>query len=110
MNQLILVQGGEFIACEEVVYTPADAQDAGANSPTSPIVLPTLAATALLPVNTMRAIAVRLENELVPLPALRSQDRKVITRRIRLEGPVATRIARALGLEANPQSAAKALP
>ncbi len=99
MSQLILVQGGEFIACEDIIYTPAPTEVASS-----------LLATALLPINTMRPVAVRLDNELIPLPALRSQDRKVISRRVRVDGPLATRIARALNLVTPTAPVVPALP
>jgi hypothetical protein len=84
LEQLTLIQGGEFIVCEDVSYT-AKSQ-------------PALSATAALPINTMRGVAVRLDNEIVPLPFVRSQDRRAVSRQIRIEGPLATRIAAALGL------------
>jgi hypothetical protein len=83
-EQLTLIQEGEFIVCDSISY---------AARPT-----PSLSATAALPINTMRALAVRLDNEIVPLPFVRSQDRRAVSRQIRIEGPLATRIAAALAL------------
>lgn len=86
LEQLTLIQGGEFIVCEDISYS-AKTQ-------------PSLSATAALPINTMRGVAVRLDNEIVPLPFVRSQDRRAVSRQIRIEGPLAARIAAALGLSA----------
>jgi hypothetical protein len=92
-NQLTLIQNGEFIVCDDVAYTPSR------NEPTirsgSDAVL---TARAALPVNTMKAVFVRLESEIVPVPFLRSQERKVVSEKIRIEGALATRIAASLGL------------
>jgi hypothetical protein len=87
-EQLTLIQEGEFIVCDSISY---------AARPT-----PALSATAALPINTMRALAVRLDNEIVPLPFVRSQDRRAVSRQIRIEGPLATRIATALALTDSP--------
>lgn len=97
MSQLTLIQAGEFIVCEETTYFPPSG-----SAPAS------LHATAALPINTMQAIAVRLDNEIVPLPFLRSRERRVVTQRIRVDGPIATRIARSLDLPAAPSAPAAA--
>ncbi len=85
LDQLTLIQGGEFIVCEDVVYQAAS-----------------LTATAFIPINTMKAVSVRLADEIIPLPFIRSQERRVVSPRIRIDGPIATRIAAALGLAAKP--------
>lgn len=90
-NQLTLIQGGEFIVCEEVAYA--------AGHPGI------LTATAAFPINTMKSAAVRLDDEIIPLPFIRSQERRVVSERIRIEGPVAARIAAWLELD-KPQTAA----
>jgi len=90
IDQLTLIQGGEFIVCANVVFSPSPAA---------------ITATASLPINTMKSSAVRLGNEIIPLPFLRSQERKVVSERIRIEGPIAARIAKELGLD-KPRSAA----
>lgn len=87
-NQLTLIQGGEFIVCEEIVYT--------SGAPAA------LTATASQPVNTMKSASVRLGDEIIPLPFIRSQERKVVSERIRVDGPIATRIAAWLDLEKVP--------
>lgn len=79
--QLTLIQNGEFIVCDDVVCKAGS-----------------VTATAALPVNTMKSVAIRLDNEIVPLPFIRSQDRRAVSERIRIEGPVAARIARELGI------------
>ena len=84
-NQLTLIQDGEFIVCDDVAYNPAP-----------PAVL---TASAALPVNTMKSVAVRLDDELVPLPFIRTQGRKVVSEKIRIEGPLATRIAKWLEMD-----------
>ncbi len=84
-EQLTLIQGGEFIVCDDIVYHPTPAPA-------------TLTATTALPINTMRGIAVRLGDEIVPLPFVRSQERKAVSAKIRIDGPIATRIAQSLGL------------
>jgi hypothetical protein len=83
-RQLTLIQGGEFIVCEDIAYV---------GSP------PSLSASTALPINTMRGVAVRLGDEIVPLPFIRSQDRRAVSDRIRIEGNIATRIARDIGLD-----------
>jgi hypothetical protein len=93
--QLTLIQGGEFIVCSDVVYSPA---------PPS-----TLTATAALPINTMKSAAVRLGDEIIPLPFIRSQERKVVSNKIRIDGPIVTRIAAAMALE-NAQRSASSSP
>jgi hypothetical protein len=85
-QQLTLIQGGEFIVCDEIAYSARS----------TPV---TLTATAALPINTMRAVSVRIDDEMVPLPFIRSQERRAISTRIRIDGPLATRIAAALGLK-----------
>jgi hypothetical protein len=85
-NQLTLIHEGEFIICEEVVFTPPS----------------TITATASLPINTMKSTSVRLDNEIVPLPFIRSQERKVVSQKIRIEGPIATKLAAAFDLAKPP--------
>jgi hypothetical protein len=82
-DQLTLIQGGEFIVCEDIAYTSAS---------------PSLTATAALPINTMKTAAVRLDGEIIPLPFIRSQDRKAVSHKIRIDGAIASRIAQSLGL------------
>jgi hypothetical protein len=82
-EQLTLIQGGEFIVCDEITYTPATA---------------TLLATAALPINIMKSASVRLGDEIIHLPFIRSQERKVVSHKIRIDGPIATRIAKSLDL------------
>lgn len=79
--QLTLIQSGEFIVCENVSFESG-----------------VITATTSLPVNTMKAVSVRLDNDIVPLPFIRSQDRRAVSQRIRIDGPVAARIARSLGI------------
>lgn len=86
-EQLTLIQGGEFIVCDDINYTPA--------VPPAPA---SLVATTALPINTMRAISVRIDDEIVPLPFVRSLDRKAVTNRISIDGPLAARIAKAIGI------------
>ena len=76
-HQLTLIQGGEFIVCDEIAYTAPG----------------TLTATAALPINTMKSAAVRIDDEIVPLPFIRSQERRVVSEKIRIDGPIATRLA-----------------
>jgi hypothetical protein len=83
-NQLTLVHEGEFVICSEIVYTPAMAS---------------LTAVASMPINTMKATSVRLGNDIIPLPFLRSQERKAVSEKIRIDGPIAARIARELQLD-----------
>jgi hypothetical protein len=83
-DQLTLIQGGEFIVCEDLAYLPA--------TPAC------LTATAALPINTMKAASVRLGDEIIPLPFIRSQERKVVSNKIRIDGSLATRIAKSLGV------------
>lgn len=87
MSQLTLIQGGEFIVCEDVAYVPP-----AAGAP------PSLHATSALPINTMHTVSVRLDNDILPLPFVRSRERRAVTRKIRVDGPDATRIAAWLGL------------
>lgn len=87
-TQLTLIQGGEFIVCTDVTYKPGTPG--------------TLTATTSLPVNTMKAVSVRIDNEIVPLPFIRSQDRRAVSERIRIDGPVAGRLAQSLGLSIQP--------
>jgi len=87
-NQLTLIQGGEFIVCDAIVYTSAP--------------FATLTATAALPINTMKSASVRLDGEIIPLPFIRSQERRVVSEKIRIDGPIATRIAAWLELENRP--------
>jgi hypothetical protein len=84
-KQLTLIQGGEFIVCDEIAYKSAPV---GA-----------ITATAALPINTMKSVAVRIDDEIVPLPFIRSQERKVVSEKIRIEGPIAAKIARWLELD-----------
>ncbi|MGH8047450.1 MAG: hypothetical protein ACREKL_09410 [Chthoniobacterales bacterium] len=91
-SQLTLIHEGEFIVCEDVVFTPPA----------------TITATASLPINTMKSTSVRLGNEIVPLPFIRSQERKVVSQKIRIEGPVAAKIAAALELAKPPAAPAPA--
>jgi hypothetical protein len=79
--QLTLVQSGEFIVCDNVSFESG-----------------TITATTSLPVNTMKAVSVRIDNDIVPLPFIRSQDRRAVSARIRIDGPIAARIAKAMGL------------
>jgi hypothetical protein len=95
--QLTLIQDGEFIVCEEVAYTPPPAriatEPAAANHGAS------LTATAVtLPINTMKATSVRIGDEIIPLPFIRSQARKAVSHKIIIDGPISTRIAKSLGL------------
>lgn len=90
-SQLTLIHGGEFVVCNDVTFT------------TPP---PAITATASVPVNTMKSTSVRLGNDIFPLPFLRSQERKVVSEKIRIEGPIAERIARELELD-RPASAVK---
>jgi len=78
-NQLTLIQGGEFIVCEQIAYTPGPSA--------------AITATASLPINTMKSASMRLDGEIIPLPFIRSQERRVVSEKIRIEGSIATRIA-----------------
>jgi hypothetical protein len=95
-EQLTLIQGGEFIVCDEINYTPA--------VPPAPA---SLVASTALPINTMRAISVRIDDEIVPLPFVRSLDRKAVTTRICIDGPLAARIARSIGVSSPSKSPGK---
>jgi hypothetical protein len=86
-EQLTLIQGGEFIVCEDVVFRAA------AENPAL------LTATTSLPINTMKPVAVRLEGEIIPLPMIRSQERRIVSNKIRIDGPLAGRIAASIGLK-----------
>ena len=105
-DQMTLIQGGEFIVCEEIAYTPATPGTRIRLSKTprgatleEPVDDPaSLTATAALPINTMKAASVRIGDEIVPLPFMRSQERKVVSTKIRIDGPLATRIAKSLGI------------
>jgi hypothetical protein len=88
-GQLTLIHEGEFIVCDNIVFT---------RSPAS------ITAIASLPINTMKSTSVRIGNEIVPLPFIRSQERKVVSRKIRIEGPIAAKIAGEFKLDA-PQPA-----
>ena len=89
-EQLTLIQDGEFIVCEDVVFR------APAETPAC------LTATTSLPINTMKAVSVRLGAEIVPLPGIRSQERRVVSEKIRIDGAIATRIASTIGLFTTP--------
>lgn len=89
-EQLTLIQAGEFIVCDDVAFRPADGAPAS------------LTATTSLPVNTMKAVSVRIDGAIVPLPGIRSQERRVVSEKIRIDGPIAARIAAAIGLTAPP--------
>jgi hypothetical protein len=90
-SQLTLIHEGEFIVCGDIVFTPPA----------------TITATATLPINTMKSTSVRIGNDIVPLPFIRSQERRVVSEKIRIEGPVATKIAKELALD-QPKPAAPA--
>lgn len=104
--QLTLIQAGEFIPCEDVAYFPA--KETAPPSPEPPrrgavklepdILPPYITATTALPINTTRPVSVRLDNEIIPVPFIRAAERKAVSCRIRIDGPVAVRIARAMGL------------
>lgn len=96
-EQLTLIQGGEFIVCDDINYTPA--------VPPAPA---SLVATTALPINTMRAISVRIDDEITPLPFVRSLDRKAVTTRICIDGPVAARIAKSIGITSSSKAPVKA--
>ena len=85
-----MIQGGEFIVCEDVVFRAA------AEAPAC------LTATTSLPINTMKAVSVRLGDEIVPLPGIRSQERRGVSEKIRIDGAIASRIAAAIGLTTTP--------
>jgi hypothetical protein len=97
-EQLTLIQGGEFIVCDDIHYTPA--------VPPAPA---SLVATTALPINTMRAISVRIDDEITPLPFVRSLDRKAVTNRICIDGPVAARIAKSIGYASPSKAPTKAV-
>jgi hypothetical protein len=78
-GQLTLIHEGEFIVCDDIVFTPSPAS---------------ITATASLPINTMKSTSVRIGNEIVPLPFIRSQERRVVSQKIRIEGPIAAKIAK----------------
>jgi len=82
-EQLTLIQGGEFIVCDNITFTPEP---------------PALFATTAQPINTMKPVSLRLENEIIPLHTLVSQVRKVQTTKVRIDGEMALRTAKALGL------------
>ncbi len=95
-NQLTLIQGGEFIVCDDIVYS--------AGKPG------VLTATAAQPINTMKSAAVRIDDEIVPLPFIRSQERRVVSERIRIEGAIAERIAAWLGPEDSQTASVRSSP
>ena len=105
-DQMTLIQGGEFIVCEELSYTPAIpathvrfAKTARGPVNEQPVGDPAcITATAALPINTMKAASVRIGDEIIPLPFIRSQERKAVSHKIRIDGPIATRIAKSLGI------------
>ncbi len=105
-DQMTLIQDGEFIVCEEIASTPP-ASGAKARLGTTPRGSTTeesagdpacLTATSALPINTMKAASVRIGSDIVPLPFIRSQERKVVSNKIRIDGPLAVRIANSLGI------------
>jgi hypothetical protein len=109
--QLTLIQDGEFIVCEDVVYTAPLAQTPppprAAKGPhprltVDPAAVASAASlkatSATLPINTMKSLSVRIGDEIVPLPFIRSQERKAVSHKIIIDGPIATRIAQSLGV------------
>jgi hypothetical protein len=106
-EQMTLIQGGEFIVCENLTYTPSTpgtrvrlVRTPRGSMKEEPVDDPaSIKATAALPINTMKAASVRIGDEIIPLPFIRSQERKVVSSRIRIDGPLAARIAKSLGLE-----------
>jgi len=109
--QLTLIQDGEFIVCEDVAYVPSPPRAAPpapmgkGPHPRAAVEPPTagggatLKATAVtLPINTMKSTAVRIGDDIVPVPFIRSQARKAVSHHIVIDGPIATRIAKFLGL------------
>ncbi len=105
-DQMTLIQGGEFIVCEELAYTPATpgtrvrlVRTPRGATLEEPVDDPAcIMATAALPINTMKAASVRIGDEIIPLPFIRSQERKVVSKKIRIDGPLAARIAKSLGI------------
>lgn len=104
-QQLTLIQDGEFVVCEEVRYLPSPEAESAAGGRGIGAASVSLHARSRQPINTTKAICVRLGNDILPAPFLRSRERRAVSDKIRIDGPLATRIAAELGLLA-PRAAA----